>query len=73
MKVNTTLTDLQLSSKDKKQKTLTQIDTISHTWCTGNKIGNTGATSLSESLKVNTTLAILNLDCEDTTVLFMSS
>ena len=32
---------------------------------TDNKIGDTGATSLSEALKLNTTLAGLDLDGED--------
>ena len=32
---------------------------------TGNNIGDTGATLLSESLKSNTTLTELNLGCED--------
>ena len=31
---------------------------------TGNKIGDTGATSLSRALKSNTTLSQLNLGCE---------
>ena len=32
---------------------------------TGNKIEHTGATSLGEALKTNTTLQTLNLACED--------
>ena len=32
---------------------------------TGNRIGDEGATSMSEMLKVNTTLTSLNLSCDE--------
>ena len=32
---------------------------------TGNKIGDSGASKISESLKVNTTLTKLNLSCDE--------
>ncbi len=33
---------------------------------TGNQIGDEGASAISESLKINTTLTELNLDCDET-------
>ena len=68
LKSNTTLKKLNLSSEDKKdiQKTSINNSLFSFLYSpTGNKIGDAGATSLSESLKSNTTLMKLNLSGED--------
>ena len=69
LKSNTTLKQLNLSSEDKIKKTQRHSSTI-HSFSflftsTGNDIGESGATSLSEVLKSNTTLTKLNLSCED--------
>ncbi len=32
---------------------------------TGNRIGDEGASKISETLKVNTTLTVLNLSCDE--------
>ena len=69
LKSNTTLTQLNLGGEDKRRKTQkTLIDNSLFSiliTSTGNNIGDTGAASLSESLKSNTTLTELNLDGED--------
>ena len=69
LKSNTTLTALDLRSEDKRKKTHKDIHqqfTLSFLFSsTDNEIGDTGATSLSESLKSNTTLTRFNLSCED--------
>ena len=66
LKSNTTLTELYLRSEDKRKKTHQRHPSTNHSFSflfssTGNKIGDTGAASLSESLKSNTTLTKLNL------------
>ena len=69
LKSNTTLTELNLGCENKRKKTQkTSINNslfVIHTTSTGNKTGETGAISLSEALKSNTTLTKLNLGCED--------
>ena len=70
LKSNTTLTALHLYSEDKRKKTHKRHPFTNHSFpflitSTVNKIGDTGATSLSESLKSNTTLTVLYLSCED--------
>ena len=70
LKTNTTLTELNLSCKDKRKKTHKRHPSTMNSFhflfiSTDNGIGDTGATSLSESLKTNTTLTELNLSCED--------
>ena len=70
LKSNTTLTELNLESEDKRRKTHKRHPSTIHSSLflfnlTGNKIGNTGAKSLGESLKSNTTLTALNLSGED--------
>ena len=68
LKSNTKLKKLNLSSEDKKDIQKTSINNSLFPFLyssTGNKIGDAGATSLSESLKSNTTLTQLNLSCED--------
>ena len=69
LKSNTTLTELILGCKDKRKKTHTRYPSAIHSaflvTSIGNHIGDTGATSLSESLKSNTTLTKLNLGRED--------
>ena len=70
LKSNTTLTRLHLWSEDKKkedtQKTSINNSLFSFLFIpTGNKIGDTGAASLSEALKSNTTLTKLNLNGKD--------
>ena len=67
LKSNTTLAELDLCGEDKR-KTHKRNPSTNHSFSflftsTGNSVGDTGATSLSESLKSNTTLAILNLRC----------
>ena len=68
LKLNTTLTVLNLECEDKRKKDTRDIHQ-QFTLCISllsidNKIGDTGATSLSEALKSNTTLTKLNL-CRD--------
>ena len=70
LKSNTTLTELNLSSEDKRKKTHKRHPSTIHSFSflilsTGNNIGDTGVSSLSESLKSNTTLNTLNLGSED--------
>ena len=69
LKSNTTLTKLNLRSKDKRKthkKTSISNSLFSlHFTTTGNKIGDTGATSLSEALKSNITLTKLDMSGED--------
>ena len=68
LKSNTTLTELDLSCTYKKRHT--QMASIYNPLfsflitSTDNKIGNTGATSLSEALKSNTTITELYLSGE---------
>ena len=68
LKSNTTLTEFYLSCEDKRKKT--QMTSINNSLVsllftsTDNKIGETGATSLSEALKSNTTLTELYLNSE---------
>ena len=66
LKSNTTLIKLNLSCEDKRKKTHKSHPSTIHSFSflftsTGNNIGDTGTTSLSESLKSNTTLTELNL------------
>ena len=69
LKSNTTLSNLNLDSEDKRNNT--QMASISGSFfpiliqSTDNNIGETGATSLSDVLKSNTTLMKLNLGSED--------
>ena len=69
LKSNTTLTELDLSREDKIKKTYKRHPLTIHSSflfnSTDNEIGYTGATSLSESLKSNTTLTALYLSGED--------
>ena len=68
LKSNTKLKKLNLSSEDKKDIQKTSINNSLFPFLyssTGNKIGDAGATSLSESLKSNTTLTKLNLSGKD--------
>ena len=68
LKSNTKLKKLNLSSEDKKDIQKTSINNSLFPFLyssTGNKIGDAGATSLSESLKSNTTLTQLNLSGKD--------
>ena len=67
LKSNTTLTSLSLDGEDKRRHK--RHPSTSHSFpflfsSTGN-IGDTGATSLSETLKSNTTLTRLSLGSED--------
>ena len=68
MKSNTTLAELNLDGEDERRHTRTSINNSFFSFLfsnTGNFIGDTGATSLSESLKSNTTLMKLYLSGED--------
>ena len=70
LKSNTTLTWLDLCCEDKRKKTHKRHPSTIHSFSfhftsTDNNIGETGVTSLSESLKSNTTLTQLNLGCKD--------
>ena len=69
LKSNSTLTELNLYCEDKRKTHERHPSTI-HFFLflftsTGNEIGDTGVTSLSEALKSNTTLTELNLWSED--------
>ena len=67
LKSNTTLTFLVLNGEEKERKYTKDIhQQITHliVATTDSKIKDIGATSLSESLKSNTTLTQLNLECE---------
>ena len=70
LKSNTTLTILNLRSDNKRKKAHTRHPSAIHSFpflftSTDNNIRDTGAKSLSESLKSNTTLTILDLSGED--------
>ena len=68
LKSNTTLIELNLKGEDKRkktQKTSTNNSLFYFFTSTVNEIGDTGASSLSEALKSNTTLTELNICCED--------
>ena len=68
LKSNTTLTQLNLWGEDKKRRHKRHPSTIHFSiliTSTDNQIEETGTTSLSESLKSNTTLSKLNLGGED--------
>ena len=67
---NTTLAQLNLCGQDKRKKKHKWNPSTNHSFSflfmsTVNKIGDTGATSLSHSLKSNTTLTELDLERED--------
>ena len=69
LKTNTTLTELYMDCDDKNTQRAYTNKQITFffffTALTGNDIGNTGTTSLSEALKSNTTLTKLSLRSED--------
>ena len=70
VKLNTALTELRLSCENKRKTTYKWHPLAIHSFPflftpTDNIIGDTGVTSLSDSLKSNTTLTELNLGCED--------
>ena len=69
LKSNTTLTELDLFCEDRRKTHKWHPSTIHFVsflfTSTANSIGDTGATSLSESLKSNTTLTELKLWSED--------
>ena len=70
LKSNTTLTKLNFGGEDKRKKTQKRRLSTIHNFSllftsTGNNIGDTGATSLNEPLKSNTTLTELDLGRED--------
>ena len=70
LKSNTTLTKLNLTGENKRNNTHKLHPSTIHSFSiliksTGNVIGAPGATSLSDALKVNTTLTQLDLGCED--------
>ncbi len=60
LKVNTTLTDLDLTCVGKKAK-----NDLCNNKLTDNKIGDLGAKSLGEALASNTALTKLNLNSDD--------
>ena len=69
LKSNTALSGLDIGGEDKRNNT--QIAFINKSLfsilnkSTGNWIGDTGATSLSDALKSNTTLTKLDLECKN--------
>ena len=65
LKINTTLTKLDLSCKHKGRILCDQFQLLTRMKQSANLIGEKGVTSLSEVLKSNTTLTELNLSCED--------
>jgi hypothetical protein len=68
LRSNTTLTELDLDGEDDRKKTRNRHPLTIHSFFlliqTGNYIEDTGATSLSDALKSNTTLTKVNLKCE---------
>ena len=63
--VNTTLTDLDMRSEEKRHKgTLNYLTRIWYFWWTENNIGDEGAIKISEALVCNTALTMLNLKCK---------
>ena len=70
LKINTTLTELNLScdeirNKNEEQKRKKKWRINKKKWWTANQIGAEGASSISESLKINTTLTTLNLSSDE--------
>ena len=68
LKSNTTLAKLNLDSEDKRRKTHKRHASTIHSSIYHfkvNQIGETGAASLSDALKSNTTLTAINLRCKD--------
>ena len=70
LKSNTTLTKLDLRGEDKRKKTHKRHPSTIHSLsflfiAIENNIGETGAASLSEALKSNTTLTALDLEGKD--------
>ena len=68
LKSNTTLTGLNLKCEDKRKKAHKRHSSANHSFLfssAGNDIGDTGMSSLSDSLKSNTTLTELNMSGED--------
>ena len=68
LKKNTTVTELEMSCEHKKNsiqmKSINKSLFFNLIKSTGNNIGDTGATSLSDALKSNTPLTEINLKCE---------
>ena len=67
LKVNTTLTKLNLYGDEKKKKKQwkREVNENERNKWTGNIIGDEGASKISESLKVNTTLTELSLSSDE--------
>ncbi len=65
MKVNKTLTELNLGGDEWEWKGKRERNENEMNKWTGNRIGAEGASKISESLKVNTTLTVLNLSCDE--------
>ena len=65
LKVNTTLTVLNLSGVNKNKELKGGWNENEMNKWTGNGIGDSGARKISESLKVNTTLTELDLGCDE--------
>ena len=67
LKINTTLTELYLFSEDKIMKMKIEIGEreLEKLIWTDNNIGAEGAKTISESLKINTTLTGLELGSDD--------
>ena len=77
LKINTTLTKLNLycdeiwknewnnnNEMNVKEREWIKIEMIINIW-TDNKVGNEGARMISEALKINTTLTVLNLESDE--------
>ena len=62
LKVNTTITELNLESEKEENM---EKEKINEERSTGNNFGDEGAKSMSEALKSNTTLTSLNLESEE--------
>ena len=64
MKINTSLTELNLSGDEKKIQ-LSEMKEMKNEQWIGNEVGTEGAKSLSESLKNNTSLTELNVSGDE--------
>ena len=61
LKMNTTITDLNLESEEEEKK---EKEKERNEWMTDSGIGDEGVKSMSEMLKTNTTLKTLNMQCK---------
>ena len=67
LKINTSLTSLILWSDEKIRNVMREKNELEWKWwiIIGNEIGSEGAKTISETLKINTSLTELDLGCEE--------